>query len=61
MQLLKQKPKDKKINIDVNIAVDIILKRMDDIDEKLDLLLNRGSMDTEGVPVSCGNIIKLDR
>jgi len=61
MQFLKRKPKDE-INRDVNIAVDVLLKRMDDIDEKIDLLLDRFSMEaTEGVQLTQGRIIKLRR
>lgn len=61
MQLFKRKPKDK-INKDISILADIILKQLDDIKEKLDFLLERGSIDTtEGDQGSRGRIIKLKR
>ena len=60
-KILKRKPKDE-INRDVNIVVDILLRRMDDIDGKIDLLLEQGSIDsTEGVQVERGRILKLNR
>lgn len=64
MQFWKRKHKDK-IDSDVSIAVDILLKKLEALDEsqerienKLDMLL----MDaTEGVKVARGRIIEIRR